>query len=80
MHSYNLQHRFYCGIDLHAGTMHLCILDHAGNVVFDKNLPCRPDTFLRAVAPFRDNLVGGVEYMFASYWLADLARPRSEAI
>ena len=49
MRFYNQQHSFYCGIDLHARTMHLCILDHAGNTVFDKNLPCRPESFLRAV-------------------------------
>ena len=72
MRLYNQPHPFYCGIDLHARTMHLCILDQAGNVVFDKNLPCRPDAFLHAVAPFRDGLVVGVECMFAWYWLADL--------
>jgi hypothetical protein len=39
MRFYTAQHRFYCGVDLHARTMYLCILDHAGQVVFDKNLP-----------------------------------------
>jgi hypothetical protein len=41
--------------------MHLCILDHAGNVVYDKNLPTSPDAFLHAVAPCSDDLVVGVE-------------------
>src|SRR5437763_3235734 len=72
MRFYTQQHRFYCGIDLHARTMHVCVLDDTGTVVFDKNLPCRPEAFLRAVAPFRDGLVVGVECMFAWYWLADL--------
>jgi transposase len=72
MRFYNQQHRFYCGIDLHARTMHLCILDHDGHSVFDKNLPCRPDAFLHAVAPFRAGLVVGVECMFAWYWVNDL--------
>jgi transposase len=72
MRFYNGQHRFYCGIDLHARSMHLCILDQSGDVVFDRNLACRPETFLRAVAPFRDGLVVGVECMFAWYWVADL--------
>src|SRR5436309_3377141 len=71
MRFYQGQHRFYCGIDLHARSMHLCVLDQAGNVVFDKNLPCRPETLLRAIAPFRDGLVIGVECMFAWYWVAD---------
>jgi len=72
MRFYNQQHPFTCGIDLHARTMHVCILDQAGNAVFDRNLPCRPDAFLRAIAPFRDGLVVGAECMFAWYWVADL--------
>ena len=35
---YNRQHRFHCGVDLHARTMYLCILDANGQVVFAKNL------------------------------------------
>ena len=74
MRFYTGQHRFYCGVDLHARTMHVCVLDHEGNVAFDRNLPCRPEAFLRAVAPFREGLVVGVECMFAWYWLADLCQ------
>jgi transposase len=72
MRCYNRQHRFYGGVDRHARTMHVCVLDHDGNVGGDKNLPCHPEAFLRAVAPFRDGLVVGVECLFAWYWLADL--------
>src|SRR5262249_10965853 len=57
MRFYNQQHRFYCGVDLHARTMYLCILDGTGQVVYDKNLSADPDAFLKAVAPFRDGLV-----------------------
>ena len=51
MRFYTTQHRFYCGIDLHARTMHVCILDHTGSVVFDRNLPCHFDSLLQAIAP-----------------------------
>jgi transposase len=74
MRFYDRQHRFYAGIDLHARTMHLCILDAAGTVVFDQNLPCRPDAFLRAIAPFREDVIVGAECMFGWYWLSDLCR------
>jgi transposase len=74
MRFYTQQHRFYCGIDLHARSMHLCVLDQAGAVVFDRNLPARPESFLRAIAPFRDDLIVGVECMFAWYWVADLCQ------
>ena len=77
MRFYSQPHRFYCGVDLHARTMHVCILDQDGNVVCDRNLPCRPDAFLHAIAPFRDGLVVGVECMFAWYWLADLVPNRT---
>jgi transposase len=74
MRFYSQQHRFTCGIDLHARSMHLCVLDQAGAVVFDRNLPARPECFLRALAPFRDDLIVGVECMFAWYWVADLCQ------
>jgi transposase len=71
MRFYQGQHRFYCGIDLHARSMHVCVLDHDGNIVFDKNLASRPEVLERALKPFRDGLVIGVECMFAWYWVAD---------
>src|SRR5216117_591896 len=62
MRFYQGQHRFYCGIDLHARTMHLCLLDEAGTVVFDENLANRPEAFRRAIEPYRENLVAGVGF------------------
>jgi transposase len=72
MRFYQGQHPFYCGIDLHARTMHVCILDQTGNTVFDKGIPCRPEALLRAIQPYREYLVIGAECMFAWYWIADL--------
>jgi hypothetical protein len=34
MRFYTKQHKFYCGIDLHARTMHLCVLNQDGEVFF----------------------------------------------
>jgi hypothetical protein len=34
MRFYNQQHPFYCGVDLHAKTMHLCVLFLACQVMF----------------------------------------------
>jgi transposase len=72
MRFYQKEHQFYCGVDLHARSMYLCILDQAGTIVFHKNLAADPFTFLEAVTPFRDGLVVAAECMFAWYWLADL--------
>ena len=71
MRCYTKQHRFYAGIDLHARTLHLCVLDQQGAVVCDKNLPARPEPLLDALAPFRDDVVLAAECMFAWYWVAD---------
>src|SRR5262249_42298185 len=71
MRFYSQQHRFYAGIDLHARTLHLCVLDNTGTVVADKKLPCHFESLLQALAPFREDLVLGVECMFGWYWLAD---------
>jgi transposase len=79
MRFYTSQHRFYAGVDLHARSLHLCVLDHTGQVVFDKNLPARPDALLRALAPFRDELIVGCECMFAWYWVADLCQSENIA-
>ncbi|HJZ94064.1 MAG TPA: transposase [Gemmataceae bacterium] len=72
MRCYSGQHRFYVGVDLHARTMYIHVLDHTGKTVFDKNLPADPQAFLEAIAPFRPNLVVGCECKFAWYWLAAL--------
>jgi hypothetical protein len=63
MRFYDQQHRFYAGVDRHARTLHLCIRHAQGAIVFDKNLHCRPDAFLAAVAPFHAELVVGAECM-----------------
>jgi hypothetical protein len=69
---YSGRHRFYCGVDLHARTMFVHVVDHKGQTVFEQDLPAGPEAFLRAIKPFRKDLVVGVECMFAWYWLADL--------
>ena len=72
MRFYNTNHKQYCGIDLHARSMYLCVLSHDGKTLLHKNLPTDPDVFLNAIAPFREDLVVAVECIFTWYWLADL--------
>src|SRR5262245_320584 len=72
MRFYNQQHRFYCGVDLHARALTLCVLDAQGVVVHHDSHPATGPDFLAAVAPFREGLAVACECMFAWYWLADL--------
>jgi transposase len=66
--------RFYAGVDLHARSLFLVVLDCDGQARFGRNLPAQPAPFLRAVQPFRDGLVVGCECMHCWYWLADTCR------
>ena len=72
MRFYTKQHQFYCGIDLHARTMYLCVLNQDGEILVHRNMPAGPDPFLKAIAPYREDLVVCVECIFTWYWLADL--------
>jgi len=73
MRLYPRTHELSCGIDLHARTMYVCVLDREGRPLLHRNLPCRPEALLSALAPFRDrDLAVACECLFAWYWLADL--------
>ena len=72
MRFYTRQHQYYCGIDLHARKMYVCLLDRDGQVRLHRNLDAGPRAFLKAVAAFRDDLVVAAECMFSWYWLADV--------
>jgi hypothetical protein len=72
MRFYNQQHRFYAGIDLHARTISVCVLDAAGAIVKEATIDASPAAVLDAITAYRDGLVVGCECMFAWYWLADL--------
>lgn len=72
MRFYTKQHRYYCGIDLHARSMYVCILDPQGEILLHRNMACAPELFLKAVAPYREDMGVAVECIFTWYWLADL--------
>jgi hypothetical protein len=81
MRFYTKAHTYYCGIDLHARWMYLCILDQQGEVLLHRNLRACPEAFLKAIEPFRQDLVVAVECLFTWYWLADLcAQPDSSRL
>ena len=72
MRFYSKQHQYYCGIDLHARTMYVCVLNQEGEIVFHRNMFSTPDLFLKAVAPYRQDIAVAVECIFTWYWLADV--------
>ncbi len=70
MKLYTKQHNYCCGIDLHARSMYVCILDSEGEVVFHKDIKSRPDVLMNAITSFFNELVIAVECMFSWYWVS----------
>lgn len=71
MRFYTKLHPFYCGIDLHARTLYLCIIDQQGNTVLHKEIKANPDDLLMALEPYIGNVIVGVECMHCWYWVSD---------
>jgi transposase len=74
MKFYTKQHKYYCGIDLHARTLYVCIIDQKGQIVKHKNIDATPEAFLGVIEKYREDIVVAAECMFTWYWVADLCR------
>jgi hypothetical protein len=72
MRFYARPRRPSCGIGLHARTMHLRVLSHAGEVLLERNLRRDRALFLRTLERYREDLAVSVECILTWYWLADL--------
>jgi hypothetical protein len=57
-------HLFYCGIDLHARSMYVCILKQDGEIVTPRNMKIDLDALRKGLAPYRAELVIAVEGVF----------------
>ena len=71
MKFYTKTHQYYCGIDLHARNLYVCILDSEGNICVHKNIKASPEPLLKLIQPYLPDMVLGVECMFSWYWVAD---------
>jgi transposase len=69
---YSKQHQYYCGIDLHARSMFVCIINKQGKTLIHKNISARPEPFLDTIKKYRKDIVVAVECIFTWYWIADL--------
>jgi transposase len=58
-------------VDLHGRNLYLCVLDEDRQIVLHRRVDCDEAKLLRSLAPYREDLVIGVECMFKWYWLSD---------
>ena len=72
MRFYTTQHPFYCGIDLQARRMYVCLVRPEGELLLHRTRTAAPEPFRKAIAPSREGLVVAVECLFTWDWLADL--------
>jgi len=72
MRFYTKQHKFYCGIDLHARKMYVCIINSQNEVLIHRNINTDRKRFLQVIEPYREDIAIAVECIFTWYWIADL--------
>lgn len=77
MRFYNKLHKYYCGIDLHARKMYVCIIDQDGKVLVHHNIKTDPEMILELISPYLNNVVVGVECVFCWYWISDFCNEHS---
>jgi hypothetical protein len=63
MNFYNSKHPYYCGIDLHARSLYVCIIDQDGTTLLHKEIPADPLRLKQLLEPYPDQIVVGVECM-----------------
>lgn len=71
MRFYTKQHQYYCGIDLHARNLYVCILDQSGQILIHKDIAASPAALHQFVRPYLVDLAIAVECMFTWYWVSD---------
>ena len=76
MRYYTQQHPYYCGIDLHARSMYICIVDRDGKTLFHENRAVNADVMQQAIAPYLPDVAISVECIFTWYWIADFCAER----
>lgn len=63
MNFYNNAHPYYCGIDLHARILYVCIIDLQGEIVLHQKITADKEALLTLLASYIGNIVVGVECM-----------------
>ena len=65
-------HQVYCGLDLHARSRSLCLLNQDGAILEPRHMQAAPEPLLQAIAPDREARVVCVECLCTWSWLAAL--------
>jgi len=80
MRFYTGQHRYYCGIDLHARQMYVCIVNQEGAILVHRNIETDPTGFREWIAPYQDDLAVAVSSFTADRGFAWHVWPHQSAV
>ena len=70
MRTYNQSHAYYCGIDLHARSLYLHVLDDKGTTRLERDIPASPAAALNnLISPIAFHRRGRVQHGDTSYGL-----------
>ena len=62
MNFYQPNKQFYCGVDLHARTIYICIIDQKKKVLMHKQLKNRDtELFLKILEPYKNDIIVAAE-------------------
>lgn len=71
MNFYKKQHNYYCGIDLHAKSLYVCIISHNNEKLLHKEIPANTESLMDLLKPFLNEIIIGAESMLCWYWLSN---------
>ena len=74
MNFYNTLHPYYCGIDLHARSLYVCIINQKGETCLHKDISASSDKLNSILEPYLGKIVVGVECMHCWYWVSDFCQ------
>jgi hypothetical protein len=63
--------QYYCGVDLHADVMYVCVMTKDGRIVLHHQLPTDFSRLHKAIKPFLKSIAVCAESTFNWYWLSD---------
>jgi transposase len=63
--------QYYCGVDLHADVIYICVMTKAGRVIMHHELPTDFPRLLQHLKPYLSSIAVCAESTFNWYWLAD---------
>ena len=57
---------------MHTRKMYVCVMNENAEILLHKNMDACREPFLKAIEPYKEDLIVTAECTFSWYWLADL--------